>query len=157
MLIQFSFQGWNQAYQYNLRLYNARVHSYKNGNPLAKNMDDDEALKYADDYHVAMPELKDAAAHEALANDQDAIAEQLHQNVAAPASEEEQETPAKTPKKATGGRKRKTATPAAAEIETPRSAAPASPDKKRRRTSTKVADLEKEEPKKSGRKKTKSS
>ncbi|KAI9171644.1 High mobility group protein [Paramyrothecium foliicola] len=154
--------GWNNAYQYNLRLYNAKVHSYKNGNPLAKNMSDEEALKYAEDFHVPMPELKDAVAHvEPQANDQDAIAEQLQQVAEAPvpdagAEEEEQETPAKTPKKATGGRKRKTATPAAAEAETPRPAAPSSPDKKRRRTSTKAAE-EKEEPKKSGRKKTKSS
>ncbi|KND91163.1 hypothetical protein TOPH_03922 [Tolypocladium ophioglossoides CBS 100239] len=140
-------KGWNAAYQYNLRLYNARVHSYKAGNPLAKNMNDEEALKYADDFQIPMPEIKDAPA-ETPANDHDAIAEQLQQ---APEGE------AKTPKKATGGRKRKTATPAAAEtsIIEPK-ATPASPDKKRRRTSTKAAE-DKEEPKKSGRKKTKSS
>ncbi|KAI8684826.1 HMG box domain-containing protein [Fusarium keratoplasticum] len=152
-------QGWNNAYQYNLRLYNARVHSYKNGNPHAKGMSDEEALKYAEDFHIPMPELKDAAQAAAPADDQDAIAEQLQHVAAAPVAEEpeEEETPAKTPKKATGGRKRKTATPAAAveEVKTP---APASPDKKRRRTSTKLAAAEvQEEPKKSGRKKAKSS
>ncbi|KAF5005084.1 hypothetical protein FDECE_8446 [Fusarium decemcellulare] len=150
-------QGWNNAYQYNLRLYNARVHSYKNGNPHAKAMSDEEALKYAEDFHIPMPELKDAPPAEAPANDQDAIAEQLQQVAAAPAEEaQEEETPAKTPKKATGGRKRKTATPAAAaeEVKPP---APASPDKKRRRTSTKAAAEPQEEPKKSGRKKAKSS
>ncbi|EMT61327.1 hypothetical protein NOF04DRAFT_1002090 [Fusarium oxysporum II5] len=150
-------QGWNNAYQYNLRLYNARVHSYKHGNPLAKNMTDEEALKYAEDFNVPMSEIKDAAQNEAPA-DQDAIAEQLQAVAAAPAIDEPEqaETPAKTPKKAAGGRKRKTATPAAAAEEA--KPAPASPDKKRRRTSTKAAAAEpQEEPKKSGRKKTKSS
>lgn len=145
-------QGWNNAYQYNLRLYNARVHSYKNGNPHAKTMTDEEALKYAEDYHIPMPELKDVTQTETPANDNDAIAEQLQQ--AAPAVGEEDESTTKTPKKATGGRKRKVATPAAdTEAKAP---APASPDKKRRRASTKVAETP-EEPKKSGRKKAKSS
>lgn len=150
-------QGWNNAYQYNLRLYNARVHSYKNGNPLAKNMNDEEALKYAEDFHIPMPEIKDASAQvEAPVNDQDAIAEQLQQVAAATSEGDEIEAPAaKTPKKPASSRKRKTATPAA-EQETPKAAAPVSPDKKRRRTSAKVAEPEKEEPKKSGRKKTKS-
>lgn len=144
-------QGWNNAYQYNLRLYNARVHSYKNGNPHAKTMTDEEALKYAEDYHIPMPELKDVAQTEAPANDQEAIAEQLQQVAAAPGDEDESST--KTPKKATG-RKRKVATPAADnEAKAP---APASPDKKRRRASTKVAETP-DEPKKSGRKKAKSS
>ncbi|KYK56753.1 high mobility group protein [Drechmeria coniospora] len=136
-------KGWNAAYQYNLRLYNARVHSYKAGNPLAKNMNDDEALKYAEDFQIPMPEMKDVPA-EVPANDHEAIAEQLQQGV----------DDAKTPKKAAGGRKRKTATPAAADagIVEPK-ATPASPAK-RRRTSTKAPE-EKEEPKKSGRKKTK--
>ncbi|KAM0556709.1 hypothetical protein ACHAPJ_005768 [Fusarium lateritium] len=150
-------QGWNNAYQYNLRLYNARVQSYKNGNPLAKGMTDEEALKYAEDYHVPMPELKDVTQNAPPANDQDAIAEQLQAVADAPVADEpeEAETPAKTPKKAAGGRKRKTATPAAAVEEV--KPAPASPDKKRRRTSTKAAAEPQEEPKKSGRKKTKSS
>ncbi|KAL6701713.1 hypothetical protein J3F84DRAFT_14693 [Trichoderma pleuroticola] len=148
-------QGWNNAYQYNLRLYNARVHSYKNGNPIAKNMTDEEALKYAEDFHIPMPELKEATAQAEPVNDQEAIAEQLQQVAAAAEEGEEEEAPAKTPKKPASSRKRKTATPAA-EVETPKVAPPASPDKKRRRTSTKVAEPEKEEPKKSGRKKTKS-
>ncbi|KAK9443197.1 high mobility group protein [Metarhizium brunneum] len=134
-------KGWNTAYQYNLRLYNARVHSYKNGNPLAKNMSDEEALKYADEFQIPMPSIKDEAAHEAPANEQEAITEQLQDE-------------AKTPKKA-APRKRKTATPAAdTTITETAKATPASPDKKRRRTSTKPAE---DEPKKSGRKKTKSS
>lgn len=137
-------KGWNTAYQYNLRLYNARVHSYKAGNPLAKNMSDEEALKYADDFQIPMPTIKDdAAAAETPANDHDAIAEQLQDE-------------AKTPKKA-APRKRKAATPAAdATVMEAAKATPASPDKKRRRTSTKAPE-DKEEPKKSARKKTKSS
>jgi hypothetical protein len=122
-------------------------------------MTDEEALKYAEDFSIPMPELKDVTQTEAPANDQDAIAEQLQAVAAAPAVDEpeEAETPAKTPKKAAGGRKRKTATPAAAAEEV--KPAPASPDKKRRRTSTKAAAAvePQEEPKKSGRKKTKSS
>ncbi|KAM0343171.1 hypothetical protein ACHAPU_008764 [Fusarium lateritium] len=154
-------QGWNNAYQYNLRLYNARVHSYKHGNPIAKGMTDEEALKYAEDFSIPMPELKDVTQTEAPANEQDAIAEQLQAVAAAPAVDEpeEAETPAKTPKKAVGGRKRKTATPASAAAAEEVKPAPASPDKKRRRTSTKAAAAvePQEEPKKSGRKKTKSS
>ncbi|KAG5965837.1 hypothetical protein E4U57_003614 [Claviceps arundinis] len=155
-------KGWNTAYQYNLRLYNARVHSYKNGNPLAKAMDDEEALKYADDFHIPMPSEKEdpavaatAAAEvaavadvETPANDNDAIAEQL---------QDLQEAAAKTPKKASS-RKRKPATPAvdAAIVPEVPKATPSSPAQKRRRTSTKAPE-DKEEPKKSARKKTKSS
>ncbi|KAG5913802.1 hypothetical protein E4U53_004772, partial [Claviceps sorghi] len=139
-------KGWNTAYQYNLRLYNARVHSYKAGNPLAKNMDDEEALKYADDYQIPMPSIKEDPAAEAATNDHDAIAEQL----------QDLQEAAKTPKKSSS-RKRKPATPAAdttvAEVA---KATPSSPAQKRRRTSTKAPE-DKEEPKKSARKKTKSS
>jgi len=140
-------QGWNNAYQYNLRLYNAKVHSYKAGNPLAKNMSDEEALKYADDNGVPLPELKDAHAQaEAAANDQDAIAEQLQQVAAAPDLGDDD---SKTPKK--GAQRKRKSEPAQ-----PEAATPASPDKKRRRTSGKPTEVA-EEPKKSGRKKTKSS
>ncbi|CAM1504460.1 Fc.00g020510.m01.CDS01 [Cosmosporella sp. VM-42] len=146
-------QGWNNAYQYNLRLYNARVHSYKAGNLIAKEMTDEEALKYAEEFHIPMPELKDVSQNEAPANDHDAIAEQLQQVAGVPIPEPE-ETPAKTPKKATGGRKRKTATPA---VDADTKPTVSSPVQKRRRTSTKAAAEPAEEPKKSGRKKAKSS
>lgn len=130
-------QGWNNAYQYNLRLYNAKVRSYKEGNPNAKNMTDEEALKYAEEFGVPMPDLKDAS--KSADNVQAAIAEQL------------QDDSAKTPKKAAGGgRKRKSDAPVA-EVETPKVNA-ASPDKKRRRTSTKATD-DKDDAKKSARKK----
>lgn len=131
-------RGWNAAYQYNLRLYNARVHSYKHGNPNAKNMSDEEALKYADDYQIPMPSIKEDPAAEAPVDDHDAIEEQLQDE-------------AKTPKKSTS-RKRKTATPAAdTTIMDTAKATPASPDKKRRRSAKALED--KEEPKKSSRKK----
>ncbi|ERS95966.1 high mobility group protein [Sporothrix schenckii 1099-18] len=115
--------GWDRAYQYNLRLYNARVHSYKSGNANARLMSDEEALRYADEFHIPMPTSKEAD----TGNDQDAIAEQLQQGPA--------DDSAKTPKSAKkDNRKRKTATPGA-EAEPVKGAAPASPDKKRKRTS----------------------
>jgi hypothetical protein len=158
--------GWNQAYQYNLRLYNARVHSYKNGNPDAKNMTDDDARIYADQFSIGMPPISQAEG--TAANDQEAIAEQLQASAAVPeptpseASEEEPAAPvAKTPKKAAATRKRKStaaATPAAAEPEAPKPAAatPASPEVKKRKRVSKAAEQVIEEPKKSGRKKAKS-
>ncbi|TPX17254.1 uncharacterized protein E0L32_003372 [Thyridium curvatum] len=138
--------GWNQAYQYNLRLYNARVHSYKRGNAIAKLMTDDEALKYAEEFDIPMPTGKD---HDA--GDESAIANQLQQNQAANEPEEPASKTPKSAKKATG--KRKTATPAA-ETDAAKAGA-ASPDKKRKRTS-KVTEEKEPEPKKSGRKKAKS-
>lgn len=151
-------QGWNQAYQYNLRLYNARVHSYKHGNLEARNMDDDQAMTYAEEHNITMPAVNGL---EEIGNDQDAIALQLGQTAAAEnASHEEDEEdddeeekveekpapPAKTPKKGST-RKRKTATPAVDET-------PAGTEsKKRKRTSTKPAAEPEVEPKKSSRKK----
>ncbi|PFH57991.1 hypothetical protein XA68_14315 [Ophiocordyceps unilateralis] len=149
-------RGWNAAYQYNLRLYNARVHSYKAGNPLAKNMDDEEALKYANEFQVPMPE-KDSGPAETPNNDQDALAEQIQQLQDHQHALPVESTDTKTPKKSGGSRKRKTATPAPEPAPPePAKGTPASPDKKRRRASAKGTD-EKEEPKKSGRKKAKGS
>lgn len=157
-------RGWNQAYQYNLRLYQARVHSYKAGNPDAKNMLDDEALQYAERNNISMPDP--AIIEEVINDDHDAIAEQLAASVPVKeptpeVEEDEEEEPApvtKTPKKANNTRKRKTATPAAADAkaEPASTATPASPAQKRKRTS-KAAELAIEpEVKKSARKKTKS-
>ncbi len=113
-------------------------------------MTDDEALKYAEEYHIPMPTGKDVD----VGNDQDAIAEQLGQTV--PAEEEEEATAVKTPKSGKKEtRKRKTATPAVeAEPAKITSAAP-SPEKKRKRTS-KVIEEKEPEAKKVGRKKAKS-
>jgi hypothetical protein len=151
-------QGWNNAYQYNLRLYNARVHSYKHGNANAKNMTDDEALKYADEYNIEMPT---AAQVEDVPTDQDAIAQQLQQNVVVPEVseeevEEQQQQPvpvSKTPIKKKDTRRRKTATPAEEAEPAKPVVAPASPENKKRKRNVKAAEVE--EPKKSGRKKTK--
>ncbi|KAI0169115.1 hypothetical protein GGR52DRAFT_581358 [Hypoxylon sp. FL1284] len=137
--------AWNNAYQFNLRLYNARVHSYKAGNQDARNMSDPDALAYADANGIAQPALSGEEVY--APNDQDAIAEQLQMAVA-PAIAEPEETP-----KAKSTRKRKSA---AAEVDegeasVAKIATPASPDKKRKRAS-KAADTP-EEPKKSSRKK----
>jgi len=137
--------GWDQAYQFNLRLYNARVHSYKNGNPNAKAMTDDEALRYAEEHQVPMPAGKDADA----GNDQDAIAEQLQIAPEEPAAK----TPKSTKKEPT--RKRKSEAAPAGEASAAKTPAAASPEKKRKRTS-KVTEEKEPEPKKSGRKKAKS-
>jgi len=148
-------QGWNQAYQYNLRLYNARVQAYKRGNVAAKDMTDDDALKFAEQFNIDMPVSN--AVEEPLANEQDAIAEQLQQSAVAEGEPEEKAAApeAKTPRKPAASRKRKTATPAADADTSKAVATPASTDKKRKRTSKAAAEIV-EEPKKSGRKKTKS-
>jgi hypothetical protein len=156
--------GWNQAYQYNLRLYNARVHSYKNGNPNAKEMSDDDARIYADQFSIGMPPI--AQAEEVPANEQEAVTEQLQRDAVpepepSEPSEEEPAAPvAKTPKKAATRKRKSTAaaTPAAAEVEPPKpvAATPASPEVKKRKRVSKAAEQVVEEPKKSGRKKAKS-
>ncbi|KAF3764715.1 hypothetical protein M406DRAFT_356632 [Cryphonectria parasitica EP155] len=126
--------GWNQAYQYNLRLYNARVHSYKAGNVSAKEMSDEEAVRYCEEFNIPMPPVGGVEVDPV--NDSAAIAEQLQHHAAVPAAVEEPTS--KTPK-AKASRKRKSevepaqATPAAA------STGAASPDKKRKRTTAKPA------------------
>ncbi|KAF3357366.1 hypothetical protein VdG1_03154 [Verticillium dahliae VDG1] len=110
--------GWNNAYQYNLRLYQARVHSYKAGNLEARVMNDDDALQLQQAAPVAQASEEEA-------------------------SEEETPAPSKTPKKA-ASRKRKSD---AADVEpksTPAAATPA--DKKRRRVSKAVDTETKDEP-----------
>ncbi|KAI0437639.1 hypothetical protein F4803DRAFT_537811 [Xylaria telfairii] len=136
--------AWNNAYQFNLRLYNARVHSYKAGNPDARNMSDADALNYADANGIAQA---DVTTDEALApNDQDAIAEQLQ--MATPIA---QDDGTKTPKgKATRKRKSTAGDVDDGDSSAAKNATPASPDKKRKRQS-KIPDIE--EPKKSARKK----
>lgn len=114
-------------------------------------MTDEEALRYADANGVPMPKLKDEQPNEGAPDDQDAIAQQLQQVAQAPIpgmGDDDSKTPKKGP-----GRKRKGGEPA---VEDAANSNAASPDKKRRRTSGKPTQ-EAEEPKKSGRKKTKSS
>lgn len=159
--------AWNNAYQFNLRLYHARVHSYKNGNVNARDMPDQDALAYADANQIQQPTLTGAAAEGAeeppVADEQDAIAEQLQMNtpaaaapqVAAPPSATAADDVKQTPKPKGSTRKRKS-TAAATDGEDTETAAktatPASPDKKRKRN-TKASEPATEEPKKSARKK----
>jgi len=147
--------GWNTAYKYNLRLYNARVHSYKmEKNPNAKDMNDDEALKYANEHNIELPtSVKDIDG--VVPEEADVLGHHLHE-VPAEVSEEEPTPTTKTPKKKEV-RRRKTATPATATEPEPKAmATPSSPEIKKRKRASKVADVT-EEPKKSGRKKTKTS
>ncbi|PHH67304.1 hypothetical protein CDD81_154 [Ophiocordyceps australis] len=148
-------QAWNGAYQYNLSLYNARTHAYKAGNPLAKDMTDDEATEYAQRHGLGTAADSEKLGLEGAANVNEAIAEQLEEQPQpqVPVPPQGVDGDSKTPKKSSG-RKRKTGTPAIEAVE--QEATPASPDKKRRRASTKAADAPaKEESKKSSRKKQK--
>lgn len=114
-------------------------------------MTDEEAVRYCEEFNIPMPPVGGV---DVEANDSAAITQQLQQqHVPAPLPVEE---PAGKTPKAKGSRKRKSeaepvqSTPASV-------AAAASPDKKRKRASAKpVEQPEKDEPKKSGRKKAKS-
>ncbi|TVY43910.1 High mobility group protein [Lachnellula occidentalis] len=152
-------QLWTNAYKDNLRLYNARMHSYKSGNnPEAKDMTELEAAAYADEHGIGADA---ASANAQLVGEANATV--LHDTDAEgepePEPEKEPTPPIKTPK-GKGSRKGK-ATPVSSAPEpivpaasiVPPKAAPAekdkSPDKKRKRGSKKGVDepstLEKEE------------
>ncbi|KAL2063559.1 hypothetical protein VTL71DRAFT_5364 [Oculimacula yallundae] len=141
-------QLWTNAYKDNLRLYNARMHSYKSGeNPDAKDMSDQDAAIYADEHNIGADNSADAQ----LVGESSAAA--LHDEDAEGEPDKEPTPPPKTPKAKAGGRKAKASknnTPAApptpvvpasaSSIVPPKSAAPEkekSPDKKRKRTSKK--------------------
>ncbi|KAI1819747.1 hypothetical protein F4861DRAFT_525785 [Xylaria intraflava] len=138
--------AWNNAYQFNLRLYNARVHSYKAGNPDARNMSDGDALNYADANGIPQA---DVVNDEAMApNDQEAIAEQLQMAT----SSMNQDDGSKTPKgKTTRKRKSTIGDVDDGDSSAAKNTTPTSPDRKRKRQPSKVAEFE--EPKKSARKK----
>lgn len=129
------------------------MHSYKAGNLNAKEMSDEEAVRYCEEFNIPMPPVGGVEVEPV--NDSAAIAEQLQHHAPIPAPIEE---PAGKATKAKGSRKRKNEVepaPVAPQV-VPTSGA-ASPDKKRKRTSAKpVEQPEKDEPKKSGRKKAKS-
>jgi len=148
-------QLWTNAYKDNLRLYHARMHSYKSGNKDAKDLTELEAAAYADKHSISTDT--------ALADAQlvgEASATVLHDTDAEGEPEKDPTPPPKTPK-AKASRKGKAApassapepiVPAASIV--PPKAAPAekekSPDKKRKRASKKGADepvgtIEKEE------------
>ncbi|RQM05912.1 hypothetical protein DH86_00002227, partial [Scytalidium sp. 3C] len=85
-------QLWHSAYKDNLRLYNARMHSYRAGNQDAKDMSDAAAAAYAEEHNIGAEATADAQlAEEANAS-----------NLAAAAAEEEEaqadEPAPKTPK-----------------------------------------------------------
>ncbi|TVY62342.1 High mobility group protein [Lachnellula suecica] len=146
-------QLWTNAYKDNLRLYNAKMHSYRNGNKDAKDMTEQESANYADEHNIGADTTANAQligeASATVLNDEDAEGE----------PDKEPTPPPKTPK-AKATRKGK-ATPASAAPEqpivppsasiVPPKATPAekekSPDKKRKRTSKKADEAagEKEE------------
>ncbi|KAL3425063.1 HMG box protein [Phlyctema vagabunda] len=147
-------QLWSNAYKENLRLYNARIHSYKAGNVQAKDMSDEVALAYAEQHNIdAGP--ADASA-QLLAEVPVAIADEDAEGEEDP---EPLPVPPKTPKgksrKAKGAAKEpepaSVAKPAPESvIQPPPSAAKApTPDRKRKRTSTAkglpVESIEKED------------
>ncbi|KAK8043640.1 hypothetical protein PG993_006070 [Apiospora rasikravindrae] len=148
--------AWNNAYQFNLRLYHARVASYKAGNLAAREMSDQDALAYADANAIPQPNVGGTVDEPAVVNDQDAIVEQLQMTapVVAPAAAAISDEVAKTPKPKGSTRKRKSTAADSEDVEASavKTATPASPDKKRKRAS-KVAEPATEEPKKSARKK----
>lgn len=145
--------AWNNAYQFNLRLYNARVQSYKAGNPDARNMTDEQALEFANANGIPEPALT-SEDHSAPANEQDAIAEQLALAAAPAQIPVADDDGTKTPK-AKGGRKRKSTAADAedGEASAAKNATPASPEKKRKRQSKAAETPAADEPKKSARKK----
>jgi len=151
---------WSNAYKDNLKLYHARMHSYKNGNANAKTMTDDEAKDYYDEHltgaseHAADAQL----VSEALVASPDAEVEpEVEVDEEDDESEEEiapvvvrtPTPPPKTPKvKASKKKAAKTETPVVAPVPTPTVvAAPApeseKPDKKRKRKTKAELDKEK--------------
>lgn len=155
-LTHYSYQGWNQAYQYNLRLYNARVHSYKAGNLTAKEMADEEAVRYCEEYNIPMPHV--GGVDDEPVMDGSVVPQQLMAPVPiAPIQPEPAAAKPAAKPKASRKRKSEAIEPSqASPVVTP---AIASPDKKpaRKKAAPKpVEQPEKEEPKKSSRKKAKS-
>ncbi|RDL42479.1 uncharacterized protein BP5553_02458 [Venustampulla echinocandica] len=139
-------QLWSNAYKDNLRLYNARVHSYRNGNIEAKDMSEDEALTYAERNNIGA----DTSADAQLVGEASATA--LHDDDAE-GEPEKSPTPAPKTPKAKASRKSKgakdtpaqaseTIVPGSASIVPPKAAAPEkekSPEKKRKRGAKKDA------------------
>ncbi|KAF8860082.1 hypothetical protein BDZ45DRAFT_672801 [Acephala macrosclerotiorum] len=138
-------QLWTNAYKDNLRLYNAKMHSYKAGNQLAKDMSDEQAAIYADEHNISTDNTADAQ----LVGESSAAA--LHDEDAEGEPEKEPTPPPKTPKAKSTRKSRASAkeTPVAPETIVPPSSSivppkavekEKSPDKKRKRASKKGAD-----------------
>ncbi|ESZ99052.1 high mobility group protein [Sclerotinia borealis F-4128] len=145
---------WQDAYKDNLRLYNARMHSYRRGNLTAKEMGDDAAAAYADENNIGADASADAqlvgeataGVPAAVEEEEDAEGEpEPEVEAEAEAEVEKSPTPApKTPK--AKGRKAKGKSDVAEEIPPPSSASivppqkEASPARKRKRVAKKGAD-----------------
>jgi hypothetical protein len=146
---------WTNVYKDNMKLYHARVHSYKAGNLQAKDMTDEEAQAYADSHNIEVPagdvavvaEPVDVSAAPAAAAPP-AVEQHVVPTVEASPEPEAEEEPASPPKATPKGKpsraKKGKATPDAGNtsaIIPPPSAAKsdkaASPDKKRKRASRK--------------------
>ncbi|CAD6445413.1 3172928d-e50b-4a4e-bf0d-d9473f62cac0 [Sclerotinia trifoliorum] len=152
---------WQDAYKDNLRLYNARMHSYRRGNLSAKEMSDDAAAAYADENNIGADASADAqlvgeasAGVTATVEEEEDAEGEPEAEAEAEAEVEKSPTPApKTPK--AKGRKSKGKSEVAEEIPAPSSASivppqkEASPARKRKRSGKKgdelVATTEQEE------------
>ncbi|RAL67856.1 hypothetical protein DID88_008582 [Monilinia fructigena] len=125
---------WQDAYKDNLRLYNARMHSYRKGNLTAKEMSDDAAAAYADENNIGA----DASADAQL------VGESFRWSGGNMEKDPTPEPAPKTPK--AKGRKSKGKSDVAEEIPPPSSASivppqkEASPARKRKRSGKKAAD-----------------
>lgn len=162
-------QQWADAYQDNLKLYQARMHAYKAGDLDAKNMSDDDARDYYEDRlatagnHAADAQL----ASEALANeleadidiDDEVDVDDLNGSADPDADgedEDEEEPPVevriptppppKTPKVKSSRKKApaKTETPVAAAPPSPVVTAPQAPEPDKKRKRKTKAEMEKE-------------
>ncbi|KAI9648602.1 high mobility group protein [Ciborinia camelliae] len=141
---------WQDAYKDNLRLYNARMHSYRKGNLAAKEMGDDAAAAYADENNIGADASADAQLVGEATAGVTATVEEEEDAEGEPEPEAEAEvekspTPApKTPK--AKGRKAKGKADSAEEIPPPSSASivppqkEASPARKRKRSGKKGAE-----------------
>jgi hypothetical protein len=147
--------GWTNAYAYSLRLYNARVDSYRKGNIHAKDMTDAEATIYADHHGIGMPPLTDLGHGGNGDSHQDLVDQGIPEMLMEPEPEpeplaepeleeleEEEHAVVPTPKKP--ARKRK-----GADAEAP---GPVSPANKKARRTNKAAGEEAPEAKKPSRK-----
>ncbi|KAF7871661.1 hypothetical protein EAF04_003768 [Stromatinia cepivora] len=143
---------WQDAYKDNLRLYNARMHSYRRGNLAAKEMSDDAAAAYADENNIGADASADAqlvgeasAGVTATVEEEEDAEGEPEAEAEAEAEVEKSPTPApKTPK--AKGRKSKGKSEVAEEIPAPSSASivppqkEASPARKRKRSGKKGSD-----------------
>ncbi|KAH8813311.1 putative high mobility group protein 1 [Xylogone sp. PMI_703] len=151
-------QLWHSAYKDNLRLYNARMHSYRAGNQNAKDMTDQAAAAYADEHGIGAEATADAQ-----------LAEEANASNAAAAEEDEEQQPEEPAPKTPKSKRASTAKgakpivpasivpPAASKNATPSVKETPATDKKRKRVSRADAAAEKEETPKTADKSSKPS